>query len=163
MPQLDVSTFASQILWLALTFVPLYLIIVRVALPRIGEVLETRRDKIDDDLKKAAARKDEAQGVLAEYEALQAASHAKAQELLQQAKEEMSALAGKRDSELVAKLAVQTAKAEARIANAKSEALTNLEQAVVEVASAATAKLIGVTPSPDEVRKAVRTAMTEGS
>ena len=75
MPQLDVSTFASQILWLALTFVPLYLIIVRVALPRIGEVIEARRDKIDDDLKKAAARRDEAQAVLAEYEALHAASH----------------------------------------------------------------------------------------
>ena len=111
MPQLDVSPFASQILWLVLTFVPLYLIIVRVALPRIGEVIEARRDKIDDDLKKAAARKDEAQAVLAEYEALQAASHAKAQGLLRQAKEEMAAEAAERNAELAAKRAEQTAAA----------------------------------------------------
>jgi F-type H+-transporting ATPase subunit b len=161
MPQLDVSTFASQILWLVITFVPLYLIVVRVALPRIGEVIEARRDKIDDDLKKAAARRDEAQAVLAEYEALQAESQAKAQALLKQAKDEMAAEAAQQHAELAAKLAEQTMAAEARINAAKAEALTNLEQAVIEVASAATTKLLGVTPSQEEVSAAVRSAMTK--
>ncbi len=161
MPQLDVSTFASQILWLVLTFVPLYLIVVRVALPRIGEVIEARRDKIDDDLKKAAARRDEARTVLAEYEALQAEAQAKAQALLKQAKDEMAAEAAQQHAELAAKLAEQTMAAEARINAAKAEALTNLEQAVVEVAGAATAKLLGVAPSQEEVSQAVRSIMTK--
>lgn len=163
MPQLDVSTFASQLLWLALTFVPLYLIVVRVALPRIGEVIEARRDKIDDDLKKAAARRDEAQSVLAEYEALQAESHAKAQALLKQAKDDMAAEAARRHDELATKLAEQTVAAEARIAAAKAEALTKLEQAVVEVAGAATAKLLGAAPSQEEVGAAVRSVMAKES
>ena len=91
MPQLDVTTYASQLFWLLLTFVPLYLVITKVALPRIGEVLEARQDKIDDDLKKAAARKEEAEAVMSEYEALQADAHAKAQALLRETQEAMKA------------------------------------------------------------------------
>ena len=122
MPQLDVSTYASQLFWLVLTFVPLYLIIVRVALPRIGEVLEARQDKIDDDLKKAAARKEEAESVLAEYQALQAESQAKAQALLRQAQEEMAAEAARLNDELTSRLAEESVVAEKRIAAAKAEA-----------------------------------------
>ena len=161
MPQLDVTTFASQLFWLLLTFVPLYLIIVRVALPRIGEVLEARQDKIDDDLKKAAARKEEAEEVLAEYQALQAESQAKAQALLRQSQEEMAAEAARLNAELTEKLAEQGAEAERRIAEAKAQAVSNLSEAVAEVASAATNKLIGVTPSDAQIRNAV-SAVTEG-
>lgn len=160
MPQFDVSTYASQLFWLILTFVPLYLIIIRVALPRIGEVLEARQDKIDDDLKKAAARKEEADTVLAEYEALQAESHAKAQALLRQAQEDMAAEAARLNDELTSRLAEEGAEAEKRIAAAKAEAVSNLSAAVAEVASAATKKLIGATPSKAEVQGAV-TAVTE--
>ena len=155
MPQLDVSTYASQLFWLVLTFVPLYLIIVRVALPRIGEVLEARQDKIDDDLKKAAARKEEAESVLAEYQALQAESQAKAQALLRQAQEEMAAEAARLNDELTSRLAEESVVAEKRIAEAKAEAVSNLSAAVAEVASVATKKLVGATPSEAEVRNAV--------
>ena len=161
MPQLDVTTYASQLLWLLLTFVPLYLIIVRVALPRIGEVLEARQDKIDDDLKKAAARKEEAQAVLAEYEAIQSEARAKAQGLLRDMQDEMAAETARRNSELGAKLAREGSEAEKRIASAKSEAVIQLSSAVVEVASAATAKLIGVTPSRQQAEQAVA-SVTKG-
>ena len=161
MPQLDVTTYPSQLLWLLLTFVPLYLIIVRVALPRIGEVLEARQDKIDDDLKKAAARKEEAQAMLAEYEAIQSESRAKAQGLLRDMQDEMTAETARRNSELGAKLAREGSEAEKRIASAKSEAVAQLSSAVVEVASAATARLIGVTPSKQQAEQAVA-AMTKG-
>ena len=78
MPQLDITTYSSQIFWLIVTFGVLYYLVVRKALPHISEVLESRQAKIDDDLKIAAARKEEAGQVLAEYEAARQASHAQA-------------------------------------------------------------------------------------
>ena len=158
MPQLDFATYASQLFWLVLTFVPLYLIIYKVALPRIGEVLEARQHKIDDDLKKAAARKQEAEAVLAEYEALQADSHARAQALLRDAQEAMAEDAAKSNSALGEKLAQEGDEAEARIATAKETALGNLNATVIEVATAATEKLIGTAPSTSQVEAAVAAA-----
>ena len=60
MPQLDSSTYVGQIFWLLLTFVPLYLILWKVALPRIASVLEQRQEKIEDDLVRAEKLKVEA-------------------------------------------------------------------------------------------------------
>ncbi len=159
MPQLDPSVFPTQLFWLLLTFVPLYFVIWRVALPKIGDVLEARQDKIDDDLKKAAALKEDAETVLAEYEAAQAAARASAHDVLRAAQDEMAAEVERRGNELTAKLAGQAAEAEARISAAKDEALANLHGAVSEVAAAATSKLLDVAPSGDQVKKAVDAVM----
>ena len=159
MPQLDPAVFPTQLFWLLLTFVPLYFVIWRVALPKIGDVLEARQDKIDDDLKKAATLKDEAEAVLAQYEAAQAEARASAQSVIRAAQEEMAAEAERRGSELAETLAKQTAEAEARIHGAKTEALGNLHGAVSEVAAAATNRLLDMRPDEDQVKKAVDEAM----
>ncbi len=158
MPQLDATTFASQLFWLLVTFVPFYLVIYKVALPRISDVLEARQDKIDDDLKKAAARKEEAEAVLAEYEKLQADSRAKAQEALRLVQEEMKAEGQRSGEELSRKLAAEAAEAEQRVQAAKDQALAQLGDTVAEVVTSATAKLIGERPGDDQVARALRTA-----
>ena len=91
MPQLDPSSFASQLVWLTITFVIFYLVMARVALPRISEVLETRQNRIAYDLETATTLKAEAESVLAEYEASMASAHADSQALLAQAAQERSA------------------------------------------------------------------------
>jgi F-type H+-transporting ATPase subunit b len=48
-PPFDATTFASQLLWLTLTFVALYLLMARVALPRVGAIIESRRQRVSDD------------------------------------------------------------------------------------------------------------------
>ena len=53
MPQLDFSTFPNQIFWLVVTIVVIYLILQRVALPRIASVLADRSASIQRDLDKA--------------------------------------------------------------------------------------------------------------
>lgn len=156
MPQLDVSSYASQLFWLLLTFVPLYFIIARRAIPRITEVLEARQSKISDDLKKAAARKEEAEEVRAEYERLRAESHAKAQGMLKQAQDEMAVEAARRNEALSETLASQNGEAEQRILAARNEALANLDSVVAEVIASATNKLIGEEPAGDEVRRALQ-------
>ncbi|HEY1796983.1 MAG TPA: hypothetical protein VGG57_12785 [Stellaceae bacterium] len=68
MPQLDFTTFAPQLFWLLVTFVVLYGLMKWVAVPRVGRVIDARRDKLEGDLNRAARLKEEAEGVLAAYQ-----------------------------------------------------------------------------------------------
>ncbi|MEM7172240.1 MAG: F0F1 ATP synthase subunit B' [Pseudomonadota bacterium] len=162
MPQLDPSHYPSELFWLLITFVALYFVVVRAALPRISEVLEARQEKIDDDLKAAAARKEEAEAVWADYEEAQRASHARAHDFLKSAQADMNTEATQQNDALTARLTEQAVEAEKRIQGAKQQALENLNQTVAEVAAAATAKLIGDRPSEDQVNKAVADVMEGG-
>lgn len=159
MPQLDPAFWPTQLIWLAITFIALYLIIWRIALPRIADVLEARQRKLDDDLKKATALKEEAEVILAEYEKMRADAQASAHSVLQKAQADMKAEAGRQNSEVAAKLAKQTEEAEARIDQAKTAALSSLEGTVTEVVAAATEKLIGVKAGDQEIVRAVGSVM----
>lgn len=159
MPQLDPAVWPTQLIWLAITFIALYLVIWRIALPRIAEVLEARQRKLDDDLKKASALKDEAETILAEYEKMRAGAQASAHEVLQKAQDDMKAEAERQHGEMADRLAKQTEEAEASIAEAKSAALASLEGTVTEVVAAATEKLIGVKAGDQEISRAVGEVM----
>src|SRR6478735_8549339 len=67
-PPFDASTFGSQILWFAITFVVLYVLMSRVAIPQIGSILDKRRARIDGDLKEAERLKGETDKAVAAYE-----------------------------------------------------------------------------------------------
>jgi len=84
MPQLDPSLFATQLFWLFVTFLALFLIAWKVALPRITEVLDARQTRIDGDLEKARALKDEAEEVIATYEKTLADASLQAQDIHRQ-------------------------------------------------------------------------------
>lgn len=161
MPQLDPQVFSPQLVWLAITFVVLYLLMARVALPRIGEVLEARQDKIAHDLDAAATLKTEAEAVLEEYEEAMAGARSDAQGLLAQAAEERAAEAAGRQAEFDAKIAGQLHDAEVRIAEARKAAIAHVGEVAGEVVRAATAKLIGVEPD-DEAIKAALAAARQG-
>ncbi|MGH6946541.1 MAG: F0F1 ATP synthase subunit B' [Kiloniellales bacterium] len=158
MPQLDPTSFASQIFWLVVIFLALYFVIWKLALPKVARVLEERQSHIDELLDKASKLKDEAAAVLADYEKARADAQAQAQALLREAQEQMAAEAAKRQQEIGAKLAEEGRAAEARIADAREQAIGNLKKVAVEVASSATAKLIGSAPSAERAAKAVDAA-----
>ena len=65
MPQLDVSTFPPQLIWLAITFIVLYLLMSKLGLPQVHAIIEARRQRLDDDLARAAEIKAEAEAVVA--------------------------------------------------------------------------------------------------
>lgn len=161
LPQLDPSTFATQIFWLAVTFIALYLLMSRVALPRVRDVLEERERRITDDLEKAQRLKDEAEAVLAEYEKALADARASAQALFAQAAEQANAEAAKRQQEMSQKLAKQLETAESRVQAAKAEALDNIRQVATDVARDAAARLIGGDVGEDDAAKAVSAAMKD--
>ncbi|MEL7027744.1 MAG: F0F1 ATP synthase subunit B', partial [Pseudomonadota bacterium] len=77
-PPFDPTYFSSQLFWLTITFVALYFVLSRVALPRIATVIEERRDKIAEDLDHAAELKLESENAVASYEKALADAKAKA-------------------------------------------------------------------------------------
>ncbi|MEX2648102.1 MAG: F0F1 ATP synthase subunit B' [Alphaproteobacteria bacterium] len=156
MPQLDTATFAPQLVWLAITFIALYLILGRRLLPRIGEILESRQDKIAHDLGAAEAARKEAEAATTAYEASLAKARADAQALRVQTIEESRAASAARQDDLAADLAREAAAAERAIGAAKARALDDIERAAAEVAQAAVARLIGVEVDADRALAAVR-------
>ena len=159
MPQFDPATFMPQLFWLGVTFLLLLFAMRRHALPRIADILEARQARIAGDLEKAGGLKEEADRVIAEYEQTMAESRAQAAAMIKQVGDEMAAESAKRHQAFAAELAEKTKAAEARIAAAKDDALRELRVVAADTAQAATAKLIGIEPSAEQVRKAVEQAM----
>jgi len=158
MPQLNPDSFASQLFWLALTFTLFFLIAWRVALPRIGRVLEDRRERIDRDVSKAQEVRNEAETVLAEYEKLSAEGRASAQVVIREANELAAAEASAEHEKLSRRLAGDIEKAERRIAEARSSALEGVGDVAAEIAQAAAARLIGLDVSKQDATGAVSRA-----
>ena len=155
MPQFDPSTFTPQIFWLLVTFAVLFVAMWRHALPRISGILEARQQRIGSDLDKAAALKVETERVAAEYEKALVEARDKAAAAIKRADAEMAAEAAQRHESFGKELAARTGEAEQRIAAARDQALGNIKTVAEETAGAATAKLIGVEPSPEQLRDAV--------
>lgn len=155
MPQLDLSTYPSQIFWLVVTFVVLYLLMAHVALPRIEGTVEGRRRKVEGDLDRAARMKTEAEAVIAAYDKALADARHQAQLTLKETAETLAAAATLRQREAAARIAAQAATAERRIAAARDAAMAELRGVAVDVAQAATARLIGRTVDPGRAAAAV--------
>ncbi|MDP7603368.1 MAG: F0F1 ATP synthase subunit B' [Alphaproteobacteria bacterium] len=147
MPQLVISDFSPQLIWLVITFVVLYLILWRVALPRIAEVLDERQRRITDGLEEAGRLKTEAETAIAEYETALAEARAKAHDTAIEARDRAAQEAQTRRAALQAELATEMAAAETRIAESRQAALANLRQVAIDTAQAITARLIGSEPS----------------
>jgi F-type H+-transporting ATPase subunit b len=161
MPQLDFSTFPSQVFWLAVIFVLLYLLMSKVALPRVSAMIDARKARIEGDLERAAQMKAEAEAVMAAYERSLADARAQAQATLKEAMDRFSVAAGERQRKAAEALAVETTAAEKRIAAAKAEALSGLRAVAIDVARAATRRLVGVDIDEGSAAVAVDRVMRE--
>ena len=161
MPQFDPAFFAPQLFWLAVTFITLYVLMAKVALPKIGAVLDERQRKIDDNLDKAAQLKAEAEAAVAAYEKALSESRAHAHSVIKEAGERLAKQAEERTRELTAKLAEQIKAGEARIASAKDAALNNVREVAVDVAGATVARLVGASADQAQLETAVASALKE--
>jgi F-type H+-transporting ATPase subunit b len=161
MPQLDLSTYVPQLFWLFITFVVLYVLMKRFAVPQVGRAIEARRQLLDSDLGRAGELKAEAETVLAAYEKALAAARAEAQAKLRETTERMAAQAAEGQRQLAATLARQIAEAEGRIAAAKDEALAEIRGIAVDVGRSVVEKLTGSVPDAAKMAAAVDGALAE--
>ncbi len=161
MPQLEPLDWAPQLIWLVLTFGILYVLMLKVALPRIGSVLDMRRAHIARDIETAETLRRETEEAIAAYEQAIAEAKQKAQNIAQEGRaklnEEIAAERVKLDHELAAK----SKEAEARIDEAKASALKEVNTVAADVAADIVQRLIGVAPSGSELAKAVEAARKE--
>ncbi len=163
MPQFEqADTFISQLFWLAITFGVLYLVLRYALLPRIADVLESRQDRIANDLEEAEKLKRESEEALKAYEAALATARANAQGMAAAAKAEASKDADRRSAELEAKLSADLKKADARIQEVRAAAVSSIHTVAQEAAQAITAKLIGVDVDSAAAETAVNGSFEEG-
>lgn len=134
LPQLDFSTFPNQIFWLVLTLVAIYLILTKVALPRIAGVLSDRQGTITNDIATAEELKLKAEEAEAAYDKALADARAEAQRIIAEAKAEMQAELDAATEKADAQIAEQTAASEARIAEVREGALDAVREVSRETA-----------------------------
>ena len=158
-PPFAKETFASQIVWLVITFVALYLVISRIAIPRIGGIFEERTKRIEGDFADAQRAKEEAEGALAAYEKALADARNRAQGIGTEIRDKLHAEAEERRKALEAKLNTQLADAEKQIAATKTAAMTNVRGIALDAAAAIVERLIGMTPPAPAVQAAVDEAL----
>ncbi len=134
-PQLDTSTYSSQVFWLAVTFALLYLLMSRLALPRITEVLDMRQTQINVNLDRAAQLNDEAEKARAAFESVLTEAQDSARGVVS-AVEQKTAERVAADSARFAEQARERVNtAEANIVKAKAEALNSLTDIAADVAA----------------------------
>lgn len=158
-PPFDSSTFATQLVWLVIVFGALYLLMSRIALPRVGEILEKRRKTIDDDLDAAARLKGQTDDAIAAYEKALADARARAQAIASQTRDELSAQTEARRKSLEAELAGKIGAAEASIAASRDKAMSNVRGIATDAAELIVERLISKAPKRGEVEAAVDGAL----
>lgn len=157
-PPFESTFFASELLWLAICFVVLYLLLARVILPRIGGILEDRRDRIARDLDQAERLKQQSDDALAAYERALAEARSGAYAIAAEARDAAKAEADARQAEIEADLDKKLEDASARIADIKGKALADVTDIATEAADAVVQQLIGVKPTAAELKQAVQSA-----
>jgi len=158
-PPFEPATYASQLFWLAITFGFLYWLISRVAVPRIGGILEERDNRIARDLAEAGRLKAETDAAIAAYEQSLAEARQRAQGIAQAARDESKAALDAERAALEADLNARLEAAEARIGAVKAEALANVDAIARDATGALVETLLGAGVAPNEVAAAVDAAM----
>ena len=154
-PPMDATTFPSQIFWLVIFFGLLYLLMSRLALPKMAAVLDKRHRTIEGDLAKANALKNETEAAIQSYEKALADARAKAQGIAAETRAKMNAEIDAERAALDKKIAVKTAEAEAKIAAAKASAMKDVGEVAAETAAEIVNELTGASVSKAEAAKAI--------
>jgi F-type H+-transporting ATPase subunit b len=159
MPQLDVTTFAPQLIWLVITFAAMFFIMWKIAVPKISDALESRQMRLEDNLKKAEDLKREAEATLASYEKALADARAQAHGDIQKIQQQLQEAAAKEEADLGAKLDAKIAESEKTIAAEVDKAMESVRGIAIDVAADAIEKLTGEAPANDKVEGAVDGAL----
>jgi F-type H+-transporting ATPase subunit b len=161
MPQLNPLDWGPQLIWLLITFGILYLLMVYVALPRIGSVIEARAAQIAKDLVTADKLRRETEEAIAAYEQALAEAKQKAHAIVEEGRATLKEETAGERARLESELAERSAEAEARINEAKTSAMRDVNAVAADVAADIVRQLIGIAPAKTEVKKAVQAARKE--
>jgi F-type H+-transporting ATPase subunit b len=154
-PPFESSTFASQLVSLVIAFVALYIIVSRIALPRVSAVIDARQNKIEGDLAEAQKLKDDSEAALKAYESDLATARSKAQAIGAETRDKLNAASEAERKALEDKLAAKLADAEKTIAATRTTAMSNVRGIAADAAGAIVQRLTGAAPDSKAVASAV--------
>ncbi len=154
-PPFQAQHFPSQLVWLTLSFILLYVLMARVALPRIGSIFAARSRRIGDDLKAAQGFKEQSEAANAAYQKALADARSRAQAIASATREQQAAEAEATNKRLETQLHERLAAAEQSIAATRAAAMANVGSIAAETAAAIVERLIGTAPAAREVADAV--------
>ncbi len=155
MPQLNIPDFAPQLVWLAISFVLLYLIMSRIALPGVAKVLDDRQNRIANDLGEAARLRDATEAAIASYEQALAAARSRGQNIARAAREEITGEVEKQRAEVDGQISHKMADAEDRITAMKEAAIGHIAEIATDTADALVARFTGKPASRPELTSTV--------
>jgi F-type H+-transporting ATPase subunit b len=160
-PPFNPQTFASQLFWLAITFVFLYVMMSKFALPRIGGIIENRRQRIEGDLADADRLKGQSDAALAAYEKSLAEARNRAQGIANDMRDKQHAATETTRKSLEQELNGKLASAEKTIAATKTAAMSNVRSIAIDAAGAIVQRLIGTAPAGQAVEEAVDSTLKQ--
>tara|TARA_B100001123_G_scaffold437435_1_gene569648 strand:+ start:1197 stop:1694 length:498 start_codon:yes stop_codon:yes gene_type:complete len=158
MPQMEFGDYLPQLVWLVITFAALYLLMSRVALPRIAEVLEGRAERIADDIERADQYRSEAEQTLKEYEILLGKAREEGHTVSVEARIKQQEQAKSQSEASENRLKEKMVEAEVRIQATRSEAMAGLKDIATEITRVSVQRLIGITPDERTIKVAVEEA-----
>jgi F-type H+-transporting ATPase subunit b len=161
LPQMDVSTFPSQIFWLAVTFGLLYLVLSRVTLPRVAATITRRRNRIDGDLATAEQSRKDAADALTAYDTGLAQARARAQVMAEENRKTILAEIERMKKEADAKAQESLSRAEKHIAAERVRASASVKASAAEAAAAIVARLTQQSVSTADAMAAVNAVESE--
>ena len=159
MPQLNFQDFGPQLFWLALSFITLYLLLSRVALPRVGNILDERKGRIEADLGAARTLREETDKAIADYEKALADAKGRAQQIGRKAREEMTTEVDRQRAEVDRQISEKLADAEKSISTLKASALSHTDEIATELTEDLVARLLGRKVDRNSVAGAVQEAL----
>ena len=161
MPQLDFANplTTSQVVWGAIIFVVLYILLSRIGLPRVGEVIEQRSRHIAADLETARASKARADDAATEVAEATARARSEAQAAINAALDVAKQEAAVRISALNERLEMQLREAEAQISAARAAAMSALREVATETAATVIGRLTGAPADAQRLDGAVGAAL----
>ena len=154
-PPMDAHSFPSQIFWLVIFFGLLYLLMSKVALPRMASVLSNRHKAIESDLSKASALKHETEAAIQHYEKSLADARANAQGIATETRSKIAAEIETERSALEKTLSAKLAEADTRIHASKAKAMQDVHEVAAETAAEIVSELTGHKVSKEHAAKAI--------
>src|SRR5689334_13537295 len=154
-PPFERDTFPSQLFWLAICFIALYLITARLVQPRVGGIIEARRNRIAQDLAEATRLKQDSEAALAAYEKALADARARAQAIAGETRDRLHGEAERNRKVLDEQLNIRLTEAERTIEATKRAAMANVRGIAIEAAGEIVNRLAGVRPAEPAVAAAV--------
>ena len=160
-PPLDPTTMIPQLFWLAVFLGALYLLLSRIALPRIGSVIEERRDRIQRDIDQAERLKSDVDEAVKAYEKALSDARGKASTIARETSDKLGAEVDKERAAVEAETAAKLSSAEARINETKRKALASVNEIAADIAGPIVKQLIGKDVSADEIKRTAKSVAGE--